>query len=171
VSEALTESDLTVRGALARHGLVHELMPCDPELADTAAFCAAYGIAPEDSANTIVVVGKSDPPVYAACLVLATTRLDVNGLVRQRFGVRKASFADSETTVTMTKMIVGGVTIVGVPESLPIWIDSQVMDRAEVIVGGGSRSWKIRCAPAELLKLPNVEVVDGLAKAPPPVPT
>ena len=68
-------------------------MPCDPELADTAAFCAAYGYAMEDSANTIVVVGKGDPPRYAACVLLATTRLDVNGVVRRRLGVRKASFA------------------------------------------------------------------------------
>lgn len=164
VQDPLTDSDHAVRDALARFELVHEMMPCDPALADTAAFCAAYGISAEDAANTIVVVGKSDPPSYVACLVLATTRLDVNGVVRQRLGVRKASFADAHATVAMTRMLVGGVTIVGVPESLPIWIDARVMARPAVVVGGGSRSWKIRCAPTELLKLPNVEVVDGLAK-------
>ncbi len=73
-------------------------MPCDPALADTAAFCEAYGYRLDESANTIVVIGKSDPPRYAACVVLANTRLDVNRAVRSRLGVKKASFADRETT-------------------------------------------------------------------------
>ena len=81
--------------ALAGHG-EHELFACDPTLADTAAFCAAYGFAMDDSANTIVVVGKSDPPRYAACVVLATYRLDVNRAVRDRLGTRKASFASPD---------------------------------------------------------------------------
>ena len=88
------EGARSVRDHLARSGIEHEIVPCDPELADTAAFCAAYGYSPEDSANTILVVGKSDPPRYAACVVLATTRLDVNRTVRARLGVKKASFAD-----------------------------------------------------------------------------
>ena len=75
-----------VRAHLDRLGIEHEIVPCDPELADTAAFCAAYGYAPEESANTIVVVGKSDPPRYVACVVLATTRLDVNRTVRTTSG-------------------------------------------------------------------------------------
>jgi prolyl-tRNA editing enzyme YbaK/EbsC (Cys-tRNA(Pro) deacylase) len=74
-------------------GIDFEVVPCDPALADTAAFCEAYGYALEDSANTIVVVGKAEPPVYAACVVLATTRLDVNKVVRKRLGTRKASLA------------------------------------------------------------------------------
>src|SRR5215212_10386913 len=80
---------LALEEALAGLGS-HELFPCDPALADTAAFCAAYGFDPADSANTIVVVGKSDPPVYAACVVLATHRLDVNKVVKQRLGTRTA---------------------------------------------------------------------------------
>jgi prolyl-tRNA editing enzyme YbaK/EbsC (Cys-tRNA(Pro) deacylase) len=115
-------------------------MPCDPELADTAQFCAAYGIAPEDSANTIVVIGKSDPPSYVACVVLATTRLDVNNTVRRRIGVKKASFASGDQTVELTGMIIGGVTAFGLPESMPVWVDSRVMERPEIILGGGSRS-------------------------------
>src|SRR4051794_41230911 len=83
-------------------GVPYELFPCDPALADTAAFCAAYGFALEDSANTIVVVGKSEPRQYVACVVLATHRLDVNRAVRQRFGRGRASFADPEETRTMT---------------------------------------------------------------------
>ncbi|MDQ3392153.1 MAG: hypothetical protein M3508_12605, partial [Actinomycetota bacterium] len=42
-----------------------EVVDCDPALADTAAFCEAYGFAPDDSANAIVVAGKADPAVYA----------------------------------------------------------------------------------------------------------
>src|SRR5262245_55498114 len=116
-----------VRAHLERLGIDHEIVPCDPALADTAAFCAAYGYAPEESANTIVVVGKSDPPRYVACVVLATTRLDVNRTVRTRLGVKKASFADPEQTKAITGMLIGGVTALGLPDDLPIWVDERVV--------------------------------------------
>jgi prolyl-tRNA editing enzyme YbaK/EbsC (Cys-tRNA(Pro) deacylase) len=148
---------------LGRLGGAYELIACDPELADTAAFCAAYGYALEDSANTIVVVGKSDPPRYAACVVLATTRLDVNRAVRARIGVRRTSFASAEEARDLTGMAIGGVTVFGLPADLPIWIDRRVMGRPAVILGGGSRSWKVRIEPARLLHLPGAEVVDNLA--------
>jgi prolyl-tRNA editing enzyme YbaK/EbsC (Cys-tRNA(Pro) deacylase) len=156
-------SEAPVRAQLAALGVEHELLPCDPDLADTAAFCEAYGVAPEDSANTILVVGKGDPPAYAACVVLATNRLDVNKVVRKRLGVRKASFASAEETGELTGMLIGGVTAFGLPDGLPIWVDSRVMERDQVILGGGSRSLKLRLAPAALLALAQVEVVDGLA--------
>jgi prolyl-tRNA editing enzyme YbaK/EbsC (Cys-tRNA(Pro) deacylase) len=160
--------ETTVRAFLDRYRIEHEIMPCDPELADTAAFCAAYGVPLEDSANTILVAGKGEPPVYAACVVLATTRLDVNRAVRARLGTRKASFASAEDTVRLTGMAIGGVTAFALPESLPVWIDARVMRRARVVLGGGSRSCKVVTAPAELLKLPGAVVVDGLAFAPSP---
>ena len=144
-------------------GIEHELMPCDPALADTAAFCAAYGVDPGDSANTIVVVGKSNPPVHVACVVLATTRLDVNRAVRTRLGVKKASFCAAEETREMTGMEIGGVTAIGLPDGVPVWIDSAVMDRDRIVLGGGSRNWKVRCAPGALLVIPGFEVVEGLA--------
>lgn len=149
--------------ALAGRG-PHELFPCDPDLADTAAFCAAYGFALADSANTIVVVGKADPPVYAACVVLATHRLDVNRSVRSRLGTRKASFASAEETRTLTGHAIGGVTVFGLPVGLPILVDSAVMARDRIVLGGGSRSWKVLAPPAILLGLPGVEIVDGLAR-------
>ncbi|SVA59994.1 uncharacterized protein METZ01_LOCUS112848, partial [marine metagenome] len=96
----------------------HEVMPCDPALADTAAFCAAYGVAPEDSANAILVAGKAEPRSYAVCLLLATCRLDVNGTVRRRLGARKASFAGFDETEEVTGMTVGGVTPFGLPRAL-----------------------------------------------------
>ena len=156
----------TLEAALAGRG-EYELFPCDPALADTAAFCAAYGFAMEDSANTIVVIGKSQPPVFAACVVLATHRLDVNRAIKQRFG-RKASFASPDETGQLTGMEIGGVTAFGLPADLPLWVDSAVMTRPRVVLGGGSRSWKVIAPPSILLTLPNVEVVEGLANPAPP---
>ncbi len=141
----------------------HELFACDPALADTAAFCAAYGFAAEDSANTIVVVGKVDPPVFAACVVLSTHRLDVNRVVKQRLGVRKASFASPDETRALTGMEIGGVTAFGLPADLPVWIDAAVMERERIVLGGGSRSWKVIASPAILRTLPGVEIVPDLA--------
>ncbi len=142
----------------------YELFACDPALADTAAFCAAYGFSPEDSANTIVVAGKADPPRYAACVVLATHRLDVNHAFRDRLGTRRASFASADETRVLTGQEIGGVTAFGLPDGLPVWVDSAVMDRARIVLGGGSRSWKVIAPPAILLTLPNAEVVEGLAR-------
>ncbi|MEM9608087.1 MAG: YbaK/EbsC family protein [Actinomycetota bacterium] len=144
----------------------HEVVDCDPALADTAEFCAHYGYELADSANAIVVVGKSDPPVHAACVVLATTRLDVNGTVRKRLGTRKASFAPAEATKDLTGMEIGGVTPFGLPDDLPLWIDAAVMGRERVIVGGGGRDRKFLVPPALLAQLPGADVVDGLAKPP-----
>ena len=160
--------DTAVQQQLDRLGVSYELFPCDPALADTANFCAAYGFKPEESANTIVVVGKSDPPVYAACVVLATTRLDVNRTVKQRLGTRKASFAPAEETRAITGMEIGGVTVFGLPADLPIWIDSRVMDPERIVLGGGSRSFKVLAPPSILLQLPHAEVVHGLANELPP---
>ncbi|HET9613782.1 MAG TPA: YbaK/EbsC family protein [Candidatus Limnocylindrales bacterium] len=148
----------------------YELFACDPALADTAAFCAAYGFALEDSANTIIVVGKAQPPVFAACVVLATHRLDVNRVVKERLGTRKASFASPDETRELTGMAIGGVTAFGLPPTLPLWIDAGVMERPRIVLGGGSRSWKVLAAPSILRSLPNVEVVDGLANPAPPRP-
>ncbi len=152
--------------AIAPLGIDYELFACDPALADTAAFCAAYGFDPEDSANTILVIGKSDQPRYAACVVLAPHRLDVNRTVRDRLGTRKASFAPAESTRDITGMEIGGVTVFGLPADLPVWVDARVMGRDRVVLGGGSRSWKVLLAPAELGALPGVEIVEGLATDP-----
>ncbi|MFN8631681.1 MAG: YbaK/EbsC family protein [Chloroflexota bacterium] len=155
-----------LEAALAGHG-PYELFACDPALADTAAFCAHYGFALADSANTIVVVGKGAEPVYAACVVLATHRLDVNRAVKGRFG-RKASFASADETRAITGHEIGGVTVFGLPASLPIWVDAAVMARETIVLGGGSRSWKVIAPPSVLLTLPGVEVVEGLANPAPP---
>lgn len=151
-----------MRQAVADLGFEHEFLDCDPELADTTAFCEHYGYALEDSANTIVVASKRPPGHNAACVVLADTRLDVNKTVRGLLGVRKLSFAPPELTAEITGMIMGGVTTFGLPSDLPLYVDSKVMDRDWVIVGGGSRSLKIRIAPAALTAAGGI-VVEGLA--------
>ena len=155
-----------LEAALAPLGVAYELFPCDPALADTAAFCAAYGFDLEESANTIVVAGKADPRVYAACIVLAPHRLDVNRVVRARLGTRKASFAGADETRELTGMAIGGVTPFGLPPDLPIWVDGAVMVRPRIVLGGGSRSWKVIAPPAILEGLPNVAIVEGLAAPP-----
>ena len=162
-----TSVDDSLRAILDTLGVPFEVFPCDPALADTAAFCAAYGFDPLDSANTILVVGKANPPKHAACVVLATTRLDVNRAVKQKIGAR-ASFAPAEDTRSITGMEIGGVTVFGLPPELPIWVDARVMQRERIVLGGGSRSCKVLAAPAILRALPNVEIVEGLAMEPPP---
>lgn len=153
-----------VIGQLEELGAAYEVVACDPDLADTAQFCEAYGYAMDDSANAILVAGKSDPPVFAMCLVLADSRLDVNKVVRKRLGVRKCSFASAEQTIAMTGMQIGGVTPFGTTEPLDLWIDARVMERSNLIIGGGSRDRKLLVPPATLVAHPRAEVVEGLAK-------
>ena len=165
----LDDIERRVRDSAESTGVPFEMVPCDPDLADTAAFCREYGFALEDSANTIVVVGTSAPATSAACLVLATHRLDVNGTVKRRLAGGKASFAKPEETDRLTGMTLGGVTVFGLPADLPIWIDAAVMERPRIIVGGGSRKWKLLVEPRALLALPGSAAVDGLANPARPV--
>jgi prolyl-tRNA editing enzyme YbaK/EbsC (Cys-tRNA(Pro) deacylase) len=151
--------------ALERLGLAYEVMPCDPALADTAAFVEAYGVPPERSANTIVVASKGAEPTYAACVLLATTSLDVNNVVRRIMEVRKASFAGADPVRELTGMEIGGVTPFGLPDDLPILVDARVMEPDWVILGGGNRSSKLRVAPSVLAALPSVRVIESLAVA------
>jgi prolyl-tRNA editing enzyme YbaK/EbsC (Cys-tRNA(Pro) deacylase) len=156
-----------VRETLDRLGLAYEVMECDPALADTAAFVEAYGVPSERSANTILVASKGAPPAYVACVLLATTALDVNNVVRREMGVRKASFAAAEPVRELTGMEIGGVTPFGLPPQLPVLVDPRVMESDWVVLGGGNRSSKLRLAPAALLALPATRVVPGLAAARP----
>lgn len=166
----MDEIERRVRDTVALLGGV-EVVDCDPDLADTAAFCAAYGYELDDSANAIVVVGKPSsadaPPVYAACLVLASTRLDVNRVVRKRLGTKKASFAPPDVTAEITGMAIGGVTPFALPAGLPLWIDGRVMERVRIVVGGGSRAAKVVGPPSMLLAVPGAEVVADLAQPAP----
>lgn len=137
----------------------------NPDLADTAAFCAEYGSPLEASANCVVVSGKrAGEERFAACLVLATTRADVNGVVRKRLDVRKASFAPMDTAVELTSMAYGGITPVGLPADWPLLIDPAVAGAPELVIGSGIRGSKLLIAGPTLALLPNAEVVEGLGR-------
>jgi prolyl-tRNA editing enzyme YbaK/EbsC (Cys-tRNA(Pro) deacylase) len=139
--------------------------PIDADLADTAAFCAAYGVAPEASANCVVVRGtRGGDARTAACLVLATTRADVNGVVRRLLDVRKLSFAPMDDAVAETGMEYGGITPIGLPDSWPVLIDARVPDLAWAVVGSGIRGSKIVVAGAALGALVGAQIVEGLAR-------
>jgi prolyl-tRNA editing enzyme YbaK/EbsC (Cys-tRNA(Pro) deacylase) len=138
--------------------------PIDPDLADTAAFCAEYGVEEADSANCVFLAGRLPGETrYAACVVLATTRADVNGTVRRRLDARKASFAPMEDAVTLTGMEYGGITPIGLPASWPVLVDAAVLDRDVVVIGSGLRRSKIALPSAALAELPGADVVEGLA--------
>ncbi|WDZ86052.1 YbaK/EbsC family protein [Micromonospora cathayae] len=139
--------------------------PIDATLADTAAFCAAYGVGLDVSANCVVVAGKREGEVrYAACVVLATTRVDVNGVARRALDVRKASFATMADAVASTGMEYGGITPIGLPGEWPILVDSRVVAVPHVVIGSGVRHSKIVVPGPALGVLPNARVVEGLAK-------
>ena len=117
-----------VRQTLDGLGIPYEAMPCDPDFADTAAFCERYGIAPAESANTILVATRQEPKSWAACLVVSTTRLDVNHAVRKLLGGKRVSFASAEETREKTGMMLGGVTPFGLPADIPIYVDARVLE-------------------------------------------
>lgn len=133
----------------------------DATLADTAAFCAAYDVALEHSANCVVVAGKRGGEVrYAAVLVLATDRADINGVVRRHLDVRKISFAAMADAVVLTKMEFGGITPVGLPADWPVLVDRAVLAAGEVVIGSGIRGSKLLVHAEELATLPRAEVLD-----------
>jgi prolyl-tRNA editing enzyme YbaK/EbsC (Cys-tRNA(Pro) deacylase) len=139
--------------------------PIDPELADTVAFCRAYQIGLEVSANCVVVVGRRGGEVrYAACVVLATTRADVNGVVRRHLDVRKASFASADDAVARTGMAYGGITPIGLPGEWPILIDPRVTDTPYVVIGSGVRHSKLVLPGAALATLPGAKLLADLAR-------
>ncbi len=137
----------------------------DPNLADTAEFCAHYGTPLTASANCVIVAGKRGDSVrYAACVVLATTRADVNGVVRRRLDARRASFAPMEDAVTLTGMEYGGITPVGLPGDWPVLLAPEVAAAPELVIGSGIRGSKLLVPGEVLAKLPGAEVVEGLAR-------
>jgi prolyl-tRNA editing enzyme YbaK/EbsC (Cys-tRNA(Pro) deacylase) len=167
LSAALSRPELLaapVRDALPKVADIDSVRvaPIDPGLADTAAFCAAYDVTLEQSANCVIVVGKP-AGVFAACVILATTRADVNGAVRRLLGTRKASFAPMDEAVSRSGMEYGGITPIGLPEDWPIYVDARVPAVADAVIGSGLRGSKIVLPGAVIASLPGATVVDGLA--------
>jgi prolyl-tRNA editing enzyme YbaK/EbsC (Cys-tRNA(Pro) deacylase) len=137
----------------------------DPELADTAAFCAAYRVGLEQSANCVVLAGRREGvELFAACMVLATTRADVNGLARKHLGVRKLSFAPMDRAVEATSMQYGGITPIGLPADWPILVDRAVIEAGNVVIGSGIRGSKLWLPGALLATLPGAVVLDDLGR-------
>ena len=152
-----------IRQFLESTKIKFEILDCHPELADTKIFCKEYGIDLEDSVNAIVVKTKTGELKYAICALLATTRLDINKVIKKKLGARKVSFADIEETAKLTEMHIGGVTPLALPNFLPLWVDSKVMQRNSIVLGGGNRSSKIKVSPKIFNYTPNTEIIEGLA--------
>jgi prolyl-tRNA editing enzyme YbaK/EbsC (Cys-tRNA(Pro) deacylase) len=155
--------DARVTASLAALGVPYEVMTIDPDYADTARFCERYEIPPDNSANTIIVASKKEPKQYCACVVKATTKLDVNHAVRKLMNASRLSFATADETQALTGMMIGGVTIFALPPDLPVYIDERLMALDWLILGGGSRSTKIKTSPEVFRRLPNTTIVPGLA--------
>lgn len=152
-----------VRQQLDQLGAAYKIIEIDPEYADTAQFCERYGYSLEQSVNCILVASKSGPKRYAACLVQATRRLDVNRTVKRLMGARRVSFAQEAETTEVTGMTPGGVTPFGLPEEIPVYIDAPVMTLEEIVLGGGGRDTKILLSPSVFALLPSATVIEGLA--------
>jgi prolyl-tRNA editing enzyme YbaK/EbsC (Cys-tRNA(Pro) deacylase) len=139
--------------------------PIDEALADTAAFTETYAVPPEVSANCVVVAARrAGQTTLVACLVLATTRADVNGLVRRHIGARKASFAPQDVAVAESGMAYGGITPIGLPPTWPVLLDSRIPAGEFLVVGSGIRGSKLAVAGSVLAALPGAEVLDGLGQ-------
>lgn len=154
-----------VAEAIRELSLVASVAPIDATLADTAAFCEAYDVGLEISANCVIVAGRrGEVTKYAACMVLATTRADVNGVVRNLLDARKASFAPMDDAVRLTGMEYGGITPVGLPSDWPVFVDSRIVGLSEIVIGSGIRASKVVLSGEALASLPSAVVVEGLAR-------
>ncbi len=139
--------------------------PIDPDVSDTAAFCARYDVTAEVSANCVVVIGRREGrEELAAFVALASTRADVNGAVRRRLGARKVSFAPVDRAVGETGMEYGGITPLGLPARWPVLLDAAVVSTTLVVVGSGVRRSKLVLPGAALAELPGTEVIEGLGR-------
>ena len=161
--EGSTDIESRVVAALRELGVPYEMVPIDPAFADTADFCSEYGYPMETSGNTIIVASKRGEKKYCACIVQASARLDVNKTVKRLMGVSRASFASAEETMELTGMMIGGVTAFALPQGLPVYADPNLLSQDYVILGSGSRSSKLKIAPADLGKIPGAQFIDGLA--------
>lgn len=159
------EIEINLKETLRNLEVIYEWIEVDPEYADTAEFCERYGFTMEESGNTIIVASKRGEKKFAACIVLGMDKLDVNKKVRNLMQVSRLSFANSENTTELTGMMIGGVTPYMLPDSIPLYIDSKIMNLESIILGGGSRSGKLRLSPKELLKIPSAEIIEGLSQS------
>ena len=154
-----------IRTFLLSTKLDFEIMDCEPDMADTNIFCKKYNVNLEDAANTILIKSKTGELKYAACVLLATTKLDTNKTIRKKLSTHKVSFASIEESEKLTNMQIGGITPIELPKNLPLWIDSRVMQRKIIVLGGGNRTSKIKISPNIFNYTLNTEIVSRLAKS------
>jgi prolyl-tRNA editing enzyme YbaK/EbsC (Cys-tRNA(Pro) deacylase) len=144
-------------------GISYELIQCDPQFADTAIFCEKYGYSLDECGNTILVASKKEPRQYAACVVRASMKIDVNKTVRKLMGIRRLSFASADETMKRTGMLIGGVTVFALPSDISLYVDSRLMELRTVILGSGSRSSKVNISPSVFKGMPNARIIEGLS--------
>ncbi len=159
----MSSDDSNVRQVLKSLDARFRIVDIDPAFTHTAAYCEHYGYPLDQSANAILVASKRPKGRNALCVVLANTRLDVNRRVRSLLGVRKVSFASPELTQEITGMKIGGVTPFGLPDNLPVYVDSRIIQLDEILVGGGNRSTKIYVDPEVFSRMPTAEIITDLA--------
>jgi len=161
-TNATNDPQTSVVSFLDSTGVPYEIVEIDPDFADTTAFCEKYDFPLENSANTIIVASKKKPKTFTASVVRATHRVDVNHVIKPLMDIGKVSFARPEETAELTGQMIGGVTALALPPELPIYVDPGLMSLEYVILGGGSRSIKIKIAPEIFNSIPNARVVEAL---------
>ena len=136
----------------------------NPQFTGSTEFCEHYKITPEDGANCIVIeIIKGEDRNIASCLVPIGYRADLNSKVRKHFGARRVSFAPLEEVEKNTHMEYGSITVFGLPNEWKILIDSKIMEREKIIIGGGKKISKLLISTQVLKNLPNVEIIDELS--------
>lgn len=155
--------NINVLDILKKSSLVYEIIKIDPEFADTYEFCKKYNYPINKSANTIIVCSKKEPVTFAAAIISASTKLDVNHRLKELMSVGRISFAKPEQTKELTGMMIGGVTLFGLPKNLNIYADKQLLDLDYIILGGGGRTTKIKISPNVLKEIKQVQIIENLA--------
>ena len=137
-----------------------EIFECKDEFSDTQNFCDHYGFDIEDSCNAILIKAKKPKEFYAMFCVLGSTRLDVNQKAKIAMGAKRVSFASREEAELVTNQIYGGISPLGLPDNMKIFVDQNVMNREKLFIGAGNRVSKFFLSPKLLVELTNAKVLD-----------
>ena len=156
----MVEIHNTVAKVFEKNEEVLEIFECKDEFSDTQNFCDYYGFDIEDSCNAILIKSKKPTEFYAMFCVLGSTRLDVNQKAKIAMGAKRVSFASREEAEEVTNQIYGGISPLGLPDNIKIFIDKNVMNREKLFIGAGNRVSKFFLSPKLLVDLTDAEVLD-----------